>query len=74
MKRRFYVFPFLENPAIPATNNDSERGFRKIKIKQKISGTFRSDICAEAFMDLHSLVDTAWKNKQNQLSAILALK
>jgi len=74
MKRRLYVFPFLENPAIPATNNASERGFRKIKIKQKISGTFRSDICAEAFMDLHSILDTAWKNKQNQLSAILALK
>ena len=74
MKRRLCVFPFLGNPAIPATNNASERGFRKIKIKQKISGTFRSDICAEAFMDLHSILDTAWKNKQNQLNAILALK
>lgn len=50
-----------------------ERGIRKLKIKQKISGTFRSDKGADAFMAVHSIADTAWKNKQSPFEAILAL-
>ncbi|MGF0099293.1 IS66 family transposase, partial [Prevotella sp. SGI.027] len=37
-KCRDYIFNFLENPRIPSDNNASERGIRKLKIKQKISG------------------------------------
>ncbi len=48
-KCRDYIFNFLENPAIPPDNNASERGIRKLKIKQKVSGTFRSDNGADAF-------------------------
>ncbi len=73
IKCKNYVFNFLENPAIPSNNNASERGIRKLKIKQKISGTFRSDNGADAFMALHSITDTAWKNKQSSFEAILAL-
>lgn len=69
-KCRDYIFNFLENPMIPSDNNASERGIRKLKIKQKISGTFRSDDGADAFFAIHSIVDTAWKNKQSQLEAI----
>ena len=29
---------FLSNPSVPYENNASERGVRKIKIKQKVSG------------------------------------
>lgn len=70
---RDYLFNFLENPAIPSDNNGSERGIRKLKIKQKISGCFRSDTGADAFHALHSITDTAWKNGQSPLDAILAL-
>lgn len=42
-------------------DNSLERGIRKLKIKQKVSGTFRSDNGADAFMALHSVTDTAWK-------------
>ena len=73
IKRKDYIFNFLENPAIPSNNNGSERGIRKLKIKQKISGTFRSDNGADAFMTLHSITDTAWKNDQSPFDAILAL-
>ena len=69
-KCRDYIFNFLENPAIPPDNNASERGIRKLKIKQKVSGTFRSDIGADAFFSIHSIADTAWKNGQSQLQAI----
>lgn len=60
-KCRDYIFNFLENPAIPPDNNASERGIRKLKIKQKVSGTFRSDNGADAFFSIHSIADTAWK-------------
>ena len=46
---RDYIFNFLEEPMIPSDNNASERGIRKLKIKQKISGTFRADKGADAF-------------------------
>ena len=73
LKRRDNIFKFLENPAVPPDNNGSERGIRKLKIKQKISGTFRSDTGADAFHGIHSIADTAWKNGQSPLNAILAL-
>ena len=73
IKCRDYIFNFLENPAIPSDNNASERGIRKLKVKQKISGCFRSDTGADAFHAIHSIADTAWKNGQSPLDAILAL-
>lgn len=73
IKCRDYIFSFLENPAVPSDNNGSERGIRKLKVKQKISGCFRSDTGADAFHALHSIADTAWKNGQSPLDAILAL-
>ena len=73
IKCRDYIFNFLENPAIPSDNNGSERGIRKLKVKQKISGCFRSESGADAFHALHSIADTAWKNGQSPLGALLAL-
>ena len=73
IKRRCNIFRFLEDPAIPSDNNASERGIRKLKVKQKISGTFRSETGADAFHAIHSIADTAWKNGQSPLDAILAL-
>lgn len=72
-KCRDFIFNFLDNPAIPPTNNDSERGIRKLKVKQKISGTFRSEDGADVFHRIHSIVDTARKNNQPQLEAIIAV-
>lgn len=73
IKCRDYIFNFLENPAIPADNNASERGIRKLKIKLKNSCTFRSDFGADAFLYLHSLIDTAKKHNQTPFCAVQAL-
>ncbi|MBD5310635.1 MAG: IS66 family transposase [Bacteroides sp.] len=73
IKCRDYIFNFLDNPAIPSDNNGSERGIRKLKVKLKISGCFRSETGADAFHALHSIADTAWKNGQSPLHAILTL-
>ena len=40
LKVKDYLFTFLSDPYIPYDNNASERGVRKIKIKQKVSPDF----------------------------------
>ena len=73
IKCRDYIFNFLENPAIPPDNNASERGIRKVKIKMKNSGTFRSDNGADAFLDLLSVVETTKNHNNSPYTAIRAL-
>ena len=67
------IFNFLVNPAIPSDNNASERGIRKLRVTQIISGRFRSDTGTDTFHALHSIADTARKNGQSPLDAILSL-
>ena len=55
LKVKDYLFTFLSNPSVPYDNNASERGVRKIKIKQKVSGCFRTDSGADDFAKLHSI-------------------
>ena len=54
-------------------DNASERGVRKIKIKQKISGGFRTDDGADDFAKLHSIAETTMKNGNSKFNAILAV-
>ncbi|MGN8652776.1 PDDEXK nuclease domain-containing protein [Segatella copri] len=68
-----YLFTFLSNPSVPYENNASERGVRKIKIKQKVSGCFRTDSGADDFAKLHSIAETAMKNGNSKFNAILAV-
>ena len=53
--------------------NGSERGIRKLKIKLKNSCTFRSDLGADALLELHSIVETAKKYNRTPFNAIQAL-
>lgn len=73
IKCRDYIFNFLENLAIPPDNNASERDIRKVKIKMKDSGTFRSDKGVDAFLALLSIVETTKKHDNSPYAAIRAL-
>lgn len=46
---------------------------RKIKIKQKVSGCFRTDDGADIFAKVHSIVVTAPKNGNSKFNAILSM-
>lgn len=69
-KHREYIFTFLYCPEVPPDNNASERAIRNIKVKQKISGLFRSTSGAFNFAVLRSLTDTVLKNNQNVLASL----
>lgn len=68
-----YVFAFLNKPEIPPDNNGSERAIRNFKVKQKISGLFRSTGGAEIFATLRSVIDTAIKQEQNPYEKLHAI-
>ena len=51
-------------------NNGSERAIRNIKVKQKISGQFKSLQNANIFAVLRSVIDTTIKNGNNVLNTL----
>ena len=69
-KYRDYLFTFLYNPNVPPDNNASERAIRNIKVKQKVSGQFKSTNGAFCFAVLRSVTDTILKNNQNVLDSL----
>lgn len=65
-----YIFTFLYHSKVPPDNNASERAIRNIKVKQKISGQFKSTIGGHNFAVLRSITDTVIKNNQNPLNSL----
>jgi transposase len=55
------VLRFLSDPKVPFTNTLAERDARMMKLRQKISGGFRSKAGAEDFSAVRSLISTARK-------------
>jgi len=70
IKYKDYILTFLYHPKVPPDNNGSERAIRNVKVKQKISGQFKSWKGVENFMVLRSITDTTLKNDQNVLRAL----
>ena len=56
IKNRGYILPCIYDLAIPADNNSSERAIRIIKVKQKISGQFKTG--QHRFCVIKSVIDT----------------
>jgi transposase len=69
-KRQHEVFNFLFYPEVPYDNNASERAIRNIKVKQKVSGSFRSERGSEIFAILRSVLDTTIKKGGNPFETI----
>jgi transposase len=68
--RKVDVLRFLSDPTVPFTNNLAERDGRMMKLRQKISGGFRSVDGAADFAVLRSLLSTARKQGWDILHAL----
>lgn len=69
-KYQHEMFTFLFDPDVPPDNNASERAIRNIKVKQKVSGEFRSDRGADIFTVIRSILDTILKKGGDPLPTL----
>jgi len=59
LKPRTSITTCLYNSAVPATNNQSERGIRNLKVKENVSKCFRSTKGTESYAIIRSVINSA---------------
>jgi transposase len=67
------ILAFMRDFSIPFDNNLSERDLRMMKLRQKISGTFRNFDALVDFCRIRGYVSTARKNGLKALDALRRL-
>ena len=69
-KYRRHFFVFLDNRAIPPTNNGSEQAIRPCVVFRKVTNCFRSQWGAKLYADIRSVLETACRRTLGSLHAI----
>lgn len=72
-KHQGAVLAFMQNFALPFDNNQAERDLRMMKLKQKISGSFRAADGARQFCRIRGYLATLRKQGLNVLDALFSL-
>jgi transposase len=65
-----FILGFLWDDRIPFDNNQAERDLRMVKVKQKLSGAFRTQFGATVFARLRSVISTLLKQDHPVLSSL----
>lgn len=69
-KHETAVLLFARKPEVAFTNNRAERDLRMSKVKQKVSGCFRTEVYAQAFCRISSYIQTMAYRGVNPIIAI----
>lgn len=69
-KHKYLFLKFIKQPELPFDNNQAERDLRMIKVKQKVSGCFRSPCHAQYFATIRGYLTTIKKNNKDVLQNI----
>ena len=70
IKYRAEICRFASDFGVPFDNNQAERDIRSAKVKQKVSGGFRSDSGAENYGKISSVIGTALKQGMSAFHAV----
>ena len=67
------VWRFMSDEGVPFTNNLAEQALRMSKVKQKISGCFRTEHGADTFFMIRSYLATMHKQKGNLFDCLVSV-
>lgn len=72
-EHRCDVWRFMTDKGVPFTNNLAEQALRMSKVKQKISGCFRSEHGADTFFTIRSYLATMTGQKANLFDCLISV-
>lgn len=72
-EHRQEVWRFISEEGVPFTNNLAEQALRMSKVKQKISGCFRTEHGADTFFTIRSYLATMTKQKNNLFECLISV-